>query len=102
MTEKITSLAALKRRLTPGTVLEVTQHKFPNLMGERTVLKAQTKSICLSVPAGHPREGKIDGSWLDYPPAGRLTFNDDGTIVIEREPGWNDDGPFMTFRIKES
>lgn len=90
------SLADLKRTLTVGTTIDVVQHRYPRLVGERTVRKVQTARVCLTIP-GEP-DG--DGSWLTWPKREHLTFNDDGTIVVMQDPAFGDPGAFMTFRVK--
>lgn len=75
------NLASAKRALTPGTVVEVSEHLHPELNGRRTVVKAQTKRLALSLPADHPRAAETDASWFDWPKASDLTF-EDGAITI--------------------
>lgn len=95
--DAITSVAALKRALTVGTVLDVTAHRWEALTGFRTVLKANTVGMYLSLPDGHPRRSETpDGSFMDWPKSGGLTVNSDGTLTVASVHG----GEFLaTFRI---
>ena len=87
----------MKRTLTIGSVIVVTQHEYPNLIGERTVLKWQSNRVCLSRP-GH--EATVaNGSWWTMPKREHIAFND-GTVTVLRDPEWGDAGTFMTFHIK--
>ena len=89
------TLTELKRTLTPGTVLVVTQHEYPNLIGERTVTRTQGARIAMTIPDQPGRE-----SWLTWPKREYLIFADDGTVTMMRDPEWGDAGPFMTFTVK--
>ncbi len=77
----------LKAALTVGTVVEVSEHVHASLNGRRTVVKAQTKNVCLSFPDGHPKQGEYDGSWMEWPKRGEVTFEDDGSVVLTTEHG---------------
>ena len=83
------SLADLKRTLTAGTVVIVSDHVYPALNGERTVLKAQTQRMSLSLPDDHPRKAEVpNGSWLDYPKASHVRF-ENGSAIIRTHDGTN-------------
>lgn len=96
----IKSLAALKRALTTGTVLDVTQHRFPELTGRRTVVKVNTTGVYLSLPDGHPAKDStnLEGSFAGWPKAKDLTIHGDGTFTIG-SPDWGDD--LMTFAFAQ-
>lgn len=94
------NLAALKRALTPGTVLDVSAHRHPALIGERIVVSANSVGFNLTLPDGHPRKDETPGgSHVDWPKADNLITCDDGALVIVA-PEWGSD--LMTFTIKES
>lgn len=90
------SLADLKRTLTVGTTIEVTEHEYPRLMGERTVVAWRSNRVCLTIP-GVPER---DGSWWTLPKREHITFNDDGSVTVLRDPEWGDAGVFMAFHVK--
>ncbi len=95
------TLSDLKRRMTVGTVVDTINHRYPDMSGARTVLKVQGHRWCLSLPTGHPRYDEVpDGSWMDIPPAGRCTSTGN-TVVIHRDPAWNDNGPFVTLTFRD-
>jgi hypothetical protein len=82
------SLADFKRALTDGTVVNVVNHRYPELSGNRTVIKAQTNSICLTFPESHPDFGTPrakNGSWLTMPKAKECSFNVDGSMTISHD-----------------
>ena len=76
------TIADLKRALPEGTIVTVTEHRYPALNGERTVVKAQTQRICLSLPAGHPRAAEVEGSWFDIPKRDGVTFAGDSVTIV--------------------
>lgn len=89
----ITSLAGLKRTLTVGTEVQVDNLLHPNLSAERTVLTAQSNSVCLSFPPGHKHHkenpGPRDGSWVTYPKRDQLRFDGDTVVFLdERGQEW--------------
>lgn len=86
------SLAELKRRMTAGTTVRVVNHVYPELSGDRLILKAQTARWCLRLPEGHPRYVENDGSWLNVPKASRITFDGDAA-TIHRDPETDSTGP---------
>lgn len=92
------TLADLRRAMVVGVVVQVVNHVHPNLSGERTVVRARTKSWCLSLPVDHPRYGTVDGAWFDFPSAAMCRFDGD-SVTIHRDPEWNDGGPFMTITL---
>jgi len=95
----INTLADLRLAMKPGTVVKVTNHVYPELSGDRTVLKRQTARWCLSLPVDHPRYAETpDGSWLNIPKAKECTFAD-GAVTIHRDPEFDDPGPWCTIRI---
>lgn len=91
------TIAELKRQLPPGTVLDVTMHRYPELTGRRTVVKANTVGVYLTLPDGHPRQAATPGgSFMDWPKASELTENADGSFTCHFK-GWKD--AVMTFTI---
>jgi hypothetical protein len=91
------TLADLKRALTPGTTIVVTEHVHAHLKGERTVTRVLSRGLFISMPVGHPDAARYpEGSSLDWPKASVLSFDGD-TVTIALEPGA---GPFMVFTIK--
>jgi hypothetical protein len=82
----VKTLADLKRTLTAGTVVIVSEHIYPELEGERTVLKAQTQRMSMSLPDGHPRKAEVpNGSWLDFPKASRVRFENGSAIILNHD-----------------
>jgi hypothetical protein len=94
------TLADLKRALTVGTVVHVENHVYSELSGNRTVLVAQGARWCLSFPEGHPRAAPNEGSWLNIPKAKHCRFNGN-SVTIDRDPEWDDPGPWCTITIPE-
>ncbi|TDD97206.1 hypothetical protein [Actinomadura rubrisoli] len=94
---RIRNLADVKRAMTAGTTVTVVNHVYPALSGRRTVVKAQAQRWSLSLPEDHPNyKGPEDGSWMDIPPASRCEFDGGSSVVIYRDPDWQDSGPFVT------
>lgn len=94
------TLADLRAAMAVGVVVQVTNHRYPELSGERTVIKVQTKRWFLTLPESHPRHGEVEGSWMDIPPANRCAF-DGNSVTITREPEWNDPGPWVTLTFNQ-
>lgn len=91
------SVSELKRSLTPGTVLNVTMHRYPELSGCRTIVKVNTVGVYLALPDGHPRQAETpNGSFLSWPKASELR-RDGGTYTIHYT-GWADS--LMTFSVE--
>ena len=82
------TIADLKRAMTVGTVVTFSEHRYPLLNGERTVLKAQTQRVATSAPEGHPRKTTIDqmgGSWMDFPKRDEAVFDGSKTVQIVKD-----------------
>lgn len=71
------TLAALKRLLTPGTRVHITNHYIPGDSRVAEVLENRTTEFSLT----HPRAGD-GGSWIRWPKASQVVENDDGTVTI--------------------
>ena len=95
------SIADMRRAFTVGTVVTVSGHLYPELNGDRTVVKAQTNRWCLSLPDGHPRAGTVEGSWMDIPSRGDVEFGDDGSATILTEISRMKRGALATFSVKQ-
>lgn len=81
------NLADMKRALTTGARVTVTQHWCAALNGERVVTKAQTNGVYLSFPADHPadRAAYPLGSWMSYAniKAADVSFDAAGRVTID-------------------
>jgi hypothetical protein len=77
------TIADFKRAMRVGTVVTVTDHKHPALNGERTIVKAQSQRLCLTLPADHPRAGDVTESWFDIPKRADFTFDGDSVRIAD-------------------
>lgn len=87
--------AALKRRLTPGTPIRVTNHLHPHLCRDTTV-SPRTNTRALATYATN-NEGVVVTSYTDWPKAHRLTWDPatPDTVHIDHGPG----EPFLTITV---
>lgn len=63
MTDTITTLAAWRRQLEPGMVLDVDNRLHPHVSGPRTIEKIQTRSMMYRLADGR-------AGWIDWPKRG--------------------------------
>lgn len=82
----IKSMAEFKRSLYVGQMLTFENFRFPDLSGEREVLRVQTQQLATRLPVGHPRYDEIKdrGSWLDFPKAVDASFEGRTLTVSKR------------------
>lgn len=78
------NVAEFKRIAQPGVTFNLVNHRYPELSGNRTVVKAQSNRLCLTLPQTHPRFSEVEGSWLDIPKASECTFTD-GAVTIHHD-----------------
>ena len=60
-----TSVADLKRKLVVGTRVRITNHHFPAMSREATVLTSSSTYFSCSMPASHPNQSL--GSYCQWP-----------------------------------
>lgn len=80
------SYTALKRRFTVGTRIRVTNHAYPYLSGERTVLVAQTNAIA-SGPCKNAAGETVDKSWCYWPKVAEARVEGENTIHLLNQDG---------------
>ena len=100
------TLADLKRRMTPGKTVTITNLLHPHLSGERTILRAQGKQWCMTFPVGHEKHdpatevGSRRGSWLDIPKAGDVVFDGDtATLHTQLRYDSPERGPWLVIEV---
>lgn len=94
------TVAALRRGITTGSVLDVLEHRYPALLGRRTVVAANTTGFYLTLPENHPRYAETpEGSFVAWPTASGLDVDERGAIVLT-SPGW--DGPLMRLTVTDA
>lgn len=64
---ELRTVADLRRALTVGTAVDVTNFLHDSLSGRRTVVAVTHRAVCIGFPAGHPRTAEGAGSWLQWP-----------------------------------
>lgn len=69
------TLADVRRRMTPGTVVDVVNHGCPRISGQRTVVKNQTRAICWRLESG--KEG-----WTDWPKAAEIRIDGPDAVTF--------------------
>jgi hypothetical protein len=96
----VKTLAELKRRIQPGVRLHIDNHIHPHISRDCEVIRAQTKDFSTTHPDA-PR-----GSWVTYPAAKNLRWNDDGTVTFMESRNvygktTREGAPFITVRFLE-
>lgn len=94
MTHPLATTAGLKRIMTPGSTLRITNHLRPEA-SRLTVVLPKTNTVDLVTHA----EGAKRGSHLAWPKRGDLRpdEHDDRTVHVDR-----DGDPFLTITVMES
>jgi hypothetical protein len=89
-----TSFTAWKRRIKPGVIVQIINHRYPDLDRVRPVLRAQGRAFTAEVTRA---DGTTVESWISYPPSAK-----DVTIINEDTVTWQGlNGPGMTIVILE-
>lgn len=70
------TLADFKRALTLGSKWKTHYHPLHEYWGKGEVVKVTGKAVAFK------REGLASHSWLDFPPATHIRFNDEGGVEI--------------------
>ncbi len=79
----MSTLAAFKRRLSAGDVVEIDNFYWPEASGARPVIKVSSSSITMKV---NERQFKYPTTTFDWPKAGDVTMDDDGLGFLARWP----------------
>jgi hypothetical protein len=101
------SLAAFKRQVRVGTVLQCEHHERPQISGPRPVVKVQANAISYTFARpgcdkAHEHSqyctqaGEIIG-WCHWPKASESRINEDGSLTFLR-----DGKPIFTYRLPEA
>jgi len=78
--KKKSSLSDLKKSLTIGSKWSCFNHILNKDLGVREVSKIQSKSVAFKVPDA--KSSWLGESWLEFPKASEIKFNDDGGFTI--------------------
>lgn len=81
-------LAEWKRTVKAGAVVRVENRRYPELTGERRVLKAQTNALCTEARDGRTGELVRGGSWCYYPAATQIASVDGGIALLKGDEPW--------------
>ena len=95
------NLAEIKRLMKPGLVVKVVNHEYPELSGDRKLLRVQGDRWELQYPATHPKYKENNGSWLSIPKATEISIEGDSFSIAYKDGAWlsGHSGPFCTITI---
>lgn len=73
---------AFKQGLRTAKTVRVVNLNYPELSGDRELVKAQSNAVSLRLPVDHPRYAEVKGgSWTYFNPTDRM--EDDWYVVID-------------------